>query len=122
MENHNKEIHKQDSTRLHFNKENVYLRAEKRVKELKGFYIHLFIFIVVKLFLTISKIYRNMENGETFEEAFFDSATFGVFGLWGIILLIHFLTVFGKNLFFGKEWERKKIEKFMQNEENNQWN
>ncbi len=118
MENHRKENHNQKINQLHFNTENAYKRAEKSMKELKGFYIHLFIFLSVKIFLTIGKIYRNMENGETFKEAFSDSATFGIFGLWGIILLLHFLRVFGKRIFFGKDWEKNKIEKFMQEEEN----
>lgn len=117
MGNYNKHTNKEHINSLHYNTENAYLRAEKRVKKQKGFYIHLLIFLSVKIFLTAGKIIRNVNNGETFSEAFLDSATFGVFGLWGLILLIHFLNVFGKNLFFGHNWEKRKIEEYMQQEE-----
>lgn len=93
--------------------EERYLRAQKRVKEIKGFYWHLFWYVVVNLFISISKIMSNMANGETFKEAFFDFGTFAVWIFWGIGIGFHFIGIFYKNITFSKKWEDRKIKEFM---------
>lgn len=93
--------------------EERYLIAEKRVKKIKGFYWHLFWYVMVNLFISISKIIGNIRNGETFSEAFFDFGTFAVWIFWGIGMFFHFLGVFGKNITFSKDWEERKIKEFM---------
>ncbi len=40
--------------------------------------------------------------------------TFSVWFFWGIGLASHWLHVFGKNVFFSKNWEEKKIREFME--------
>ena len=57
-------------------------RARKRVEELKGFYWHLAAYLAVNLFITISKVSRNIVSGEGFNEAFFDFSTFAVWFFW----------------------------------------
>ena len=98
---------------------NAYLKAKKRVDELKGFYWHLFWYIAVNLFISIGKITRNLNNGETFSEAFFDFGTFAVWMFWGIGIFFHAIGVFGKNLFFGKAWEERKVREYMEKEKQN---
>ena len=92
-------------------------RAKQRVGELKGFYIHLVVYIVVNSFITISKIVGNIYNGETFSEAFWDFGTFAVWIFWGIGLAFHAMKVFAYNPFFGKEWEERHIKKYMEKDE-----
>ncbi|WP_114905249.1 2TM domain-containing protein [Kordia sp. SMS9] len=97
-----------------------YLRAQKRVDDIRGFYIHLLVYICVNLFISIKKIMRNMENGETFEQAFYDFGTYVVWLAWGIGLAFHAFNVFFKNGVFGSNWEERKIREYMEDEEDSQ--
>jgi len=94
------------------NNENKRARAKERVKELKDFYTHLIVYLAVNCFITINKISRNLSNGETFSEAFFDLGTFFIWGAWGIGLAIHGAHTFGFKL-FSKDWEERQIRKYM---------
>ena len=93
-------------------------RAKKRVEELKGFYIHFTIYILVNTFISTMKIVRNLGEGESFSQAFFDFGTFAVWFFWGIGVFFHGLKVFSYNPFFGKDWEKKQIQKFMDKDKN----
>jgi len=66
-----------------------YDKAHKKVKELKGFYIHLMVFIVMNAFMLvniyISKSYKN--------ENFWEFESFFTLFAWGIGILIHGLSV-----------------------------
>lgn len=97
----------------------TYLRAKNRLDRLKGFYSHLGVYVLVNTAITGFKIARNIKNGETFHDAFFDMGTFFIWGLWGIGLAIHTLAVFGFPLLLGKDWEEKKINEFMEQEREN---
>jgi len=103
-----------------FNEEERYLRAKKRVDKLKGFYWHLAAYLIVNVFISSSKIIGNLSNGETFIEAFWDFGTFAVWMFWGIGLAFHAFGVFGKNILFGKDWEERKINEFM-DEDKQRW-
>jgi len=93
--------------------EDRYLHARKKVEKLKGFYWHFASYIIVNLFISTRKIFRNMDHGETFMEAFLDYGTFAVWIFWGIGIVFHALGVFGKNFFLGKDWEERKMNEFM---------
>lgn len=96
-----------------------YLRAQKRVKAIKGFYWHFAIYIIVCLFITISKVNRNILNGESLWDSIWDTSTFFVWIPWGVGVAFHALGVFGIPFLFNKEWEEQKIKKFMEEEEKN---
>ena len=72
----------------------AYIQAQKRVDELKGFYSHLVVYLLVNAFVSYKKIERNLESGETFQEALFDFSTFVLWLAWGIGLAIHAYNVF----------------------------
>ncbi|MEH6681755.1 MAG: 2TM domain-containing protein [Sediminicola sp.] len=91
-------------------------RAKKQIEELKGFYIHLTVYILVNGFISGTKIIRNLQDGETFTRAFFDFGTVAVWLFWGIGLLFHAMKVFSFNPLFGKEWEERQIRKYMDRE------
>ncbi len=95
------------------NEEKRYLKAKKRIEELKQFYKHLVVYIVVNTFISLRKIIRNLDNGETLNEAFFDSSTFIVWFFWGIAIVLQAFKVFGFDLFMGKNWEEQKIKELM---------
>ncbi len=94
-------------------------KAKKRVEELKGFYAHLAVYLVVCTFVSVNKIVRNLYNGESFNEAFWDFGTFLIWIFWGIGVVFHARKAFRYNIFFGKEWEERKIKEFMNKEQQN---
>lgn len=95
-----------------FEKEDAYLRAQKKLKELKGFYWHAFWYAVVNIFIFI--MIASNSNGNIWHFGTFSTPIF-----WGIGLGFHALSVFGKNLFFSKSWENRKIREFLEKEEEN---
>lgn len=96
-----------------FNQEQKYLRAKKRVDEIKRYYMHLAAYLIVNLFLSGKGILRAIEGGRTFEEAFLNFNTFSLWIFWGIGLAFHTFKVFGFNFFLGKNWEERKIKEYM---------
>jgi hypothetical protein len=91
--------------------------AYKRVKRIKGFYIHLLVYIIVNSFIIISNYNQNWTN----DENFWQWQNFSTVLFWGIGLLAHGMSVFGRNMFFGKNWEEKKIQEFMDKDKNSKW-
>ena len=84
-------------------RDDVYLRAKKRVENLKAFYIHLMVYILVNLML----FFINISS---------DSSKLWFLyplGGWGIGIVIHGLTTFPFGI-FGKEWEERKIKEYME--------
>ena len=88
-----------------------YQEARKKVKEIKGFYSHLTIYVLVISLL----IFINLKYTPEYLW-FFWSATG-----WGFGVLGHAYKVFNWFPFFGKDWEEKKIKELME-EENRQNN
>lgn len=85
--------------------EDQYLRARKKVQELRGFYTHLIIYLIfVPVF-----IWLNMMSGG------FPWAIFPIIG-WGIGVAGHAAEVYNFNIFFGKDWEERKIREFLDKE------
>ncbi len=95
-----------------FNEDNdKYKRAKKRVEEIKGFYIHLTVYILVNTFLYLSTAGLFRSNFETL-----DLPSFGQFStpfFWGIGLLFHGLYVFQFKSGIFKRWEERKLKEFM---------
>lgn len=89
-------------------KENKYLRAKERVQEVKKFYMSLLSYVVFIGFLAGLNYYI-----DGWSYPWFLWAAMG----WGIGLVFQGIKAFGKNPFFGKNWEERKIKEFMQEEE-----
>ena len=83
----------------YMNDSNKYLRAKRRVNELKEFYGHLVSYCVFMPFLIFIN-YRTSWNYQWF--------WFPLFG-WGVSVIIHAFTVFG----YGGSWEDRKIKEYM---------
>ncbi|WP_296149723.1 2TM domain-containing protein [uncultured Flavobacterium sp.] len=101
---------------LSFTEQQRFERAQKRVKKISGFYKHLMVYVLVNLFL-ITLQFFNLDKGEKF----FEFSTFSTAFFWGIGLAFHAMSVFGKNIFLGSNWEEKKIQEFMEKEKTNKW-
>ncbi len=98
-----------------------YERAEKRLKQIKGFYVHLFWYLIVNMGFTTAIIYGKIwRPGYSFSleslTAHLELGYFSIWFWWGIGMFFHWYGVFGKNLFFSKEWEQRKIQELMNNE------
>ena len=89
-----------------------YVRARKRVDELKEFYYNLISYCCVIPFL----IFINYQTFWDYKWFFFP-----LFG-WGLGLSIHAYKVFVNNGVLGRNWEQRKIEKFMNDEEAKRYN
>ena len=93
-----------------------YERAKKKVDNIKGFYGHFTAYCIVNIFISGNKVIRNMNNGESFSEAFFDVGTFALWVFWGIGVFFHFYGVIGKEYIFSKDWEQRKMNEFIEKE------
>ncbi len=87
---------------------NAYLRAKKRVEELKGFYINLTSYCIV--IPTSAIINYNIFWG-------FQWFWFPMLG-WGLGLTFHAFGVFG----YGKSWEERKIQELIKQDKSSNWN
>lgn len=97
------------------NMDTKYQRAKKRVEDLKGYFIHLAVYILVNTFISFNKVLNNMDDGETLRQALSDFGTYAIWLFWGIGLAVHTFKIFGKDLLFGKDWEERKIKEFLDN-------
>lgn len=91
-------------------------KARLRVAEIKGFYIHLIVFFVINTAILVIKIIGNAHYGETFMGPVWHFSTYGTWLFWGIGLALHGVVTFSKNPFIGKRWEKRQIEKFIEEE------
>ena len=97
-----------------FSDNEKYNLAYLRLKKIKRFYVHLAVYVLVNSFLIANTFYKNEYNlgaflrWETFATAFF----------WGIGLVFHGFSVFGRDFIFNKEWEERKIQEIMNKEAN----
>ncbi|MFJ1327870.1 2TM domain-containing protein [Capnocytophaga canimorsus] len=87
--------------------QNAYKKAQERVIALKGFYNHLFSYIVINLFLVRLNLYQTPNNLW---------CLWVIFG-WGFWLALHAFKVFTPDIFLGKNWEERKIKELMGKEE-----
>ncbi|MEZ4837860.1 2TM domain-containing protein [Flavobacterium sp.] len=83
-----------------------YLKASKKVKEIKGFYIHLLCYVLVISFL----VFINLKYSPIHLWFIYPLAG------WGIGLIGHAIGVFGTDMLFSKNWEQRKIKEFMEEE------
>ena len=95
-----------------YNSDDRYNAAYKRVKRIKGFYVHAMVYVLVNIFIVYGNYYGNSNRGYDF----WSWQTFSTALFWGIGLLAHGLSVFGRNLFFGQNWEERKIKELMDKE------
>ncbi|HXF63945.1 MAG TPA: 2TM domain-containing protein [Caldilineaceae bacterium] len=88
------------------NDEERYERARRRVQAIKGFYIHLLVYLFVNAGLLLINLLTSPGDW------WFYWPLLG----WGIGLAAHALAVFGAGGWFGEEWEEREIRKLLDKE------
>jgi len=95
-----------------------YLNAQKRVKEIKGFYWNLFWYLAINISWLVVVLY--LDGAKSFVEFGFWRKGYGLIVnavFWGIGLLVQWFIVFGRNFTFSKKWEERKIKQLMEKDE-----
>ncbi len=97
--------------------------AMKKVEALKGFYTHLLVYLLVNIALFIVRgnvldFFQRSNPDKSFIE-WIDWNILIVPFFWGIGLSFHAAKVFQYKFPFVKNWEEKKLEKFIKEEESN---
>jgi hypothetical protein len=89
------------------NENERYQRARQKVRRMRGFYIHAYIYAFVIAVLFFINILTSAGYLWFLWPAF----------LWGIGLAAHYLAIFGLGGRFGPEWEEQKIREILEKEE-----
>ena len=87
-----------------------YHQAQKKVREIKDFYQHLIVFILVSIILIVINLMTSPGY------LWFAWCLMG----WGIGLVLHGLAVFNLPPFFNKDWEERKIREILEKDNNKQ--
>ncbi|WP_281540525.1 2TM domain-containing protein [Maribacter aestuarii] len=108
-----------------------FLKAQKRVNDMKKFYRHLRVYVVINILLLVVKLnlFNWFKDDYVWmqEKNFSDWASLNLLGtpiIWGIGLAIHGLYVFKFKSQtwqelkpeFLKKWEKRQLEKFLREE------
>ncbi|WP_299522098.1 2TM domain-containing protein [Winogradskyella sp.] len=91
-----------------------YIRAKNKVEKERGFYTHLIIYVLVNVFITLLKVWNDLDSWESFTNELISINVLSVWVIWGIFLILHFLS-----FKFGGAWEERKIEALMNKELSN---
>lgn len=95
-----------------FQNKNHYSKARKRIEEIKGFYGHIFSFIIINIGLFV------INSVTSPNYLWFDYWFYWQLLIWGIGLFFHGLKIFNLIPFFGRKWEDRKIEEILEKEKN----
>ncbi len=87
--------------------EEKYEQAKKRVKQLKAFYNHLLIYVIINALLFVINFVFSPGSWWFYWVTIF----------WGIAVLWQGIEILSRNRFLGKDWEDKKIKEYMEKEE-----
>jgi len=89
---------------MEFDKESQeYKEAKERVDEIRGFWSHFVVYLIVNAALLIINLVTNPD------QLWFYWPLLG----WGIGLVAHGFHVFGAQGMMGKDWEERQIKKYM---------
>lgn len=90
--------------------EEKYKRARKRIDEIKGFYVHFSVYLIINTAILVLLFITTRDKGEDF----WKTGHFFTLFFWGIGLLFHAIHTFKLNPFFGEKWEKRQIRKYLE--------
>ena len=94
-----------------------YERAKEKVASIKRFYNHVLVFLIINIMLYVlrHKFVFILVSKEAFgNPEFLEWIDWNVYGttiVWGIILAIHGIIVYGNISWYMKRWEEREIQK-----------
>lgn len=91
-------------------------RAAEKIKQIKGFYIHLTIYVIMNIAIIAVNTVAQINNGWSVFDALFFFGHLITPVAWGLGLFFHGMKVFGFRTFFSKEWEERQIKKYLDEE------
>lgn len=91
--------------------ESNYLKAQKKIEDIKGFYGNLSSYVVIITGLAILNLITSPQH------FWFMYPAIG----WGIGVVIHGVSVFNYMPFLSKDWEERKIKELMNKENSKKW-
>lgn len=97
-----------------------YGRAKKKVDDIKGFYNHFIVYLIINTAIILLRVVVFNEGRIGVEIPHWTIFTTPLF--WGIGLFFHGVWVFSDKLGFIRNWEERKIREFMQEEEEEEKN
>jgi len=77
----------------------------------------LFIYLIINAFIVFANDSDILEG----DQNFWSWQKWNTVFFWGIGLAAHGFSVFGRDLFFGKNWEERKIQELMEKEKREKW-
>ena len=99
---------------MNYQDQKKYDRAKKKIKDIKGFYSHLTVYLIVNIGITLLRL-NVFEGRWEFEAPVWTYLLTPFF--WGIGLAFHGLFVFQHKFSFFRNWEKKKIQQYMDRED-----
>jgi Ni/Fe-hydrogenase subunit HybB-like protein len=96
--------------------EQRYVLARKKVEKISKFYKHLATYIIINTFISAIFIVGDVNDGDTFNEAFWNYHNYKIWMYWGIGILFQAISTFGLPLFLNKDWEERKINEYLEQE------
>jgi len=97
-----------------YNKEKAYQKAKERLEKEKGFYSHLTAYIIINIAIILINANSSFSDFSTPDfENWISWNLLATPLLWGIGLLFHGISVFGKVPALSKKWEERKIKELM---------
>jgi hypothetical protein len=81
-----------------------YQRAHQRVQQLRSFYIHLVVYLIVNAGLFLIDLAQDGEIN------WFYWSLLG----WGIALAVHAFVTFAEGVWLGRDWEERKTRELME--------
>ena len=95
---------------------NKFEKAQRKIVQIKSFYHHLIVFVIFNAVLLLSKnkmISALFGENTLIHSRAMDWVYWNIL-IWGLILGVHAIFVFGNVPFFVKKWEERQIKKFME--------
>lgn len=93
-------------------------RAQQRVKQIKGFFTHATVYVIINTMLIVVKLVGTTYNGENFMGPIRHFSTLAPPLFWGIGLALHGIKVFRLNPLLNADWEKRQIQKYMKEDQN----
>ena len=91
----------------------AYWRARRAVRALRGWYIHLIVYLGVNLLLWSRFIFFGSPDWVDGRHFHGPGWPFGPTVIWGIAVLIHGVVVWSRVSRRGQDWEARKIREYM---------